>query len=134
MLTRPDASRRRAWARSYIKAIVERDVKNISSIEKLLEMPKLLEVLAEQSGKLTNFSAIGGQLNLDTQTIQKYIGLLEILFLVHSLKPWHSNALNRILKTPKIHFLDSGLLANLKRMRIESVEWNKSDFESALET
>jgi predicted AAA+ superfamily ATPase len=134
MLMRPDLARRSAWAKSYIKAIVERDIKDISSIEKLVEMPRLLEVLAQQSGKLTNFTQIGGQLNLDSKTAQKYIGLLETLFLVHQLKPWHGNALNRILKTPKIHFLDSGLLASLNRVTIESVEWNKSDFGALLET
>lgn len=134
MLTRPTFERRNAWARSYIRAIVERDVKDISSIEKLLEMPRLLEVLAQQSGKLTNFTQIGGQLNLDTKTVQKYVGLLETLFLVHRLRPWHNNNLNRIIKTPKIHFLDSGLLACLNRVTIESIETDKSTFGALLET
>lgn len=134
MLTRPSFERRDAWAKSYIKAIVERDVKDISSIEKLVEMPRLLEVLAQQSGKLTNFTQIGGQLNLDTKTAQKYISLLETLFLVHQLRPWHDNTLSRIIKTPKIHFLDSGLLACLNRMTIESVNTDKSSFGSLLET
>lgn len=134
MLTRPTFDRRSAWARSYVKAIIERDVKDISSIEKLVEMPRLLEVLAQQSGKLTNFTQIGGQLNLDTKTAQKYVGLLETLFLVHQLKPWHNNILSRIVKTPKIHFLDSGLLACLNRMTIESIQTDKSAFGSLLET
>lgn len=134
MLTRPTFERRNAWAKSYIKAIVERDVKDISSIEKLVEMPRLLEVLAQQSGKLTNFTQIGGQLNLDTKTAQKYVGLLETLFLVHQLRPWHDNTLSRIVKTPKIHFIDSGLLACLNRVTIESIEKDKSSFGALLET
>lgn len=134
MLTRPTFERRNAWAKSYIKAIVERDVKDISSIEKLVEMPRLLEVLAQQSGKLTNFTQIAGQLNLDTKTAQKYVGLLETLFLVHQLRPWHNNTLSRIVKTPKIHFIDSGLLACLNRMTIESIESDKSSFGALLET
>ena len=103
MLTRPTFERRNAWAKSYIKAIVERDVKDISSIEKLVEMPRLLEVLAQQSGKLSNFAQIAGQLNLDTKTAQKYVGLLETLFLVHQLRPWHNNTLSRIVKTVISH-------------------------------
>lgn len=134
MLTRPTFERRNAWAKSYIKAIVERDIKDISSIEKLVEMPRLLEVLAQQSGKLTNFTHIGGQLNLDTKTAQKYVGLLETLFLVHQLRPWHDNTLSRIVKTPKIHFIDSGLLACLNRFTIESIENDKSSFGALLET
>lgn len=134
MLTRHDPARRNAWARSYIKAIVERDVKDISSIEKLFEMPRLLEVLAQQSGKLTNFTLIGSQLNLDAKTTQKYIGLLETLFLVHQLRPWHGNTLNRIVKSPKIHFIDSGLLACLNRMTVERIQTDKSNFGALLET
>lgn len=134
MLLRQDPARRNAWAKSYVRAIVERDIKDISSIEKLVEMPRLLEVLAQQSGKLTNFTQIGGQLNLDTKTTQKYIGLLETLFLVKQLRPWHGNSLNRILKAPKIYFLDSGLLASLNRMTPQSIQTYKSDFGALLET
>jgi uncharacterized protein len=134
MLTRPTFERRNAWAKSYIRAIVERDVKDISSIEKLVEMPRLLEVLAQQSGKLTNFTQIGGQLNLDTKTAQKYAGLLETLFLVHQLRPWYSNTLSRIVKTPKIHFLDSGLLACLNRITPGSIATDNSTLGVLLET
>lgn len=116
MLTRSEPNRRSAWARSYIKAIVERDVKDISNIEKLLEMPHLLEVLAQQSGKITNYSQIGSHINLDTKTAQTYIALLETLFLVRKLRPWHRNTLSRIIKSPKTHFIDSGLLASLNRI------------------
>lgn len=134
MLTRPDPARRNAWAKSYIKAIVERDVKDISSIEKLVEMPKLLEVLAHQSGNLTNFTQIGGQLTLDAKTAQKYVGLLETLFLVQQLKPWHNNKLNRLLKTPKVYFLDSGLLTCLNRITKERIESDHAFFGALLET
>lgn len=134
MLLRQEQIRRNAWAKSYIKAIVERDVKDISSIEKLVEMPRLLEVLAQQSGKLTNFTQIGGQLNLDTKTAQKYVGLLETLFLVNQLRSWHGNTLNRIIKTPKIYFIDSGLLACLNRITIEKLQTDKSYFGALLET
>jgi len=134
MLMRQNTARRNAWAKSYIKAIVEHDVKDISSIEKLVEMPRLLEVLAQQSGKLTNFTQIGGQLNLDTKTAQKYVGLLETLFLVNRLRPWHGNTLSRIIKAPKIHFLDSGLLACLNRITLERIQADKSAFGALLET
>lgn len=134
MCLRKDQARRNAWAKSYIKAIIERDVKDISSIEKIVEMPRLLEVLAQQSGKLTNFTQIGGQLNLDTKTTQKYVGLLETLFLVEKLRPWHGNMLNRIIKTPKIHFIDSGLLACLNRVTIEKLQTDRSSFGALLET
>ncbi len=134
MLIRQDYSRRNAWARAYIKAIIERDVKDISSIEKLAEMPHLFAVLAQQSGKLTNFTLIGGQLNLDGKTVQKYVSLLENLFLVKRLHSWHSNTLSRLIKAPKLHFLDSGLLACLNRVNLARIEADKSILGPLLET
>ena len=134
MRVRPDIHRRNAWARSYIKAIVERDIKDISSIEKLAEMPHLLEILAQQSGQLTNFTQVGGQINLDSKTTQKYVGLLENLFLVKRLRPWHRNTLNRIIKTPKIHFLDSGFLTSLNRGTPERIDTNPTLAGALLET
>jgi predicted AAA+ superfamily ATPase len=134
MVKRRDPVRRNAWARAYLKAIVERDIKDISAIDKLVEVPRLLEILAQQSGKLTNFTQIGGQLNLDVKTAQKYVGLLENLFLVKRLYPWHVNTLNRLIKTPKLHFLDSGLLSYLNRLTQPRIEANKSLLGSILET
>jgi predicted AAA+ superfamily ATPase len=134
MRMRQDPNRRRAWASAYIKAIIERDVKDISTIEKLIEMPHLLEILAQQSSKLTNFTQIGGQLNLDTKTTQRYVGLLENLFLVKRLRPWHNNTLNRLVKTPKLHFLDSGLLACLNRITAAQIKDDKSLAGALLET
>lgn len=116
ILSRNEPRRRVAWARAYIKTIVERDAKDVSSIEKLVAMPSLLAILAEYSGKLTNFTQIGGQCGLDTKTTQKYVGILENLYLVKRLLPWHKNRLNRLIKTPKLYFLDSGLLASLGRI------------------
>lgn len=85
MLKRLDFLRRNAWAKAYLKAIVERDIKDISAIDKLLEVPRLLKILAQHSGKLTNFTQIGGQLNLDVKTAQMNVGLLMNLFLIKRL-------------------------------------------------
>lgn len=134
MLMREDPVRRNAWANSYIKAILERDIKDIASIDKLVEMPRLLEILGQQSGKLTNFTQIGGQINIDTKTAKKYVSLLENLFLIKLLRPWHGNTLSRIVKTPKIHFLDSGLLASINRINLEVIETNQSLSGALLET
>ncbi len=111
MLRREDQKRRRAWARAYVKAIVERDIRDISDLDKLAQMPRLLQVLAHHSGQLTNFSQLGGQIGLDDKTTRKYTAILEQLFLVHRVEPWFRNQLKRLVKTPKLHFIDSGLLA-----------------------
>lgn len=113
MLRREDPKRRQAWARDYIRAIVQRDVRDIAEVEKLDQIPRLLQVLAHHSGQLTNFTQIGGQIGFDDKTTRKYVSILEQLFLVRRVEPWLRNQLKRLVKTPKLHFLDSGLLATL---------------------
>ncbi len=134
MLRRADPARRRNWARDYIAAIVQRDVRDISSIERLDLLPRLLRILAQHSGQLTNFTQLGGQIGLDEKTARKYLGVLEQLFLVRRLEPWHSNRLSRLVKTPKLHFLDSGLLAALMGITPERAVGDRTVLGVLLET
>ena len=134
MLERERPERRSAWARSYIRAIVQRDVREIVAVEKLEQVPRLLRVLAHTAAQLTNFTQIGGQLGLDDKTTRTYLGILEQLFLIKRVEPWFSNRLSRLLKTPKLHFLDSGLLAALLGATTERIAANRSIFGPLLET
>lgn len=134
MLRRANPARRRNWARAYIAAIVQRDVRDISSIERLDVLPRRLRILAQHSGQLTNFTQLGGQIGLDEKTARKYLGVLEQLFLVRRLEPWHSNRLSRLVKTPKLHFLDSGLLAALLGATPERVAGDRTALGVLLET
>jgi len=134
MLHRKKPERRQAWARDYIRAIVQRDVRDIAEIEKLDRMPRLVRILAQHSGQLANFTQIGGQIGFDDKTTRKYIGILEQLYLVRRLEPWFRNQLKRLVKTPKLHFLDSGLLATLLGVTAESVAKDRAIFGQLLET
>jgi len=134
MLRRRDPKRRQAWARDYVKAIVQRDVRDIAEVEKLEQMPRLLQILAHHSGQLTNFTQVGGQIRFDDKTTRKYVSILEQLFLVRRVEPWFRNQLKRLVKTPKLHFLDSGLLGTLLRATAEQVARDRSIFGTLLET
>lgn len=134
MLRRENSRRRRAWARDYVKAIVQRDVRDIAEVEKLDQLPRLLQALVHQSGQLTNFTQIGGQIGLDDKTTRKYIGIFEQLFLMHRVSPWFRNDLKRLIKTPKVHFVDSGLLASLLALTVEQIAKHRSTFGALLET
>jgi predicted AAA+ superfamily ATPase len=111
MLRRGTPSRRQAWAREYLKALLQRDVRDIAGVEKLDGMSRLFRVLAHQSGGLVNFTQAGGRIGLDEKTARKYVTIFEQLFVVRRVEPWLRNRLKRLVKTPKLHFLDSGLLA-----------------------
>lgn len=134
MLGRSDPRRRSAWARDYIRAIVERDVRDITEIDKLEQMPQLLRALAQHAGQLTNFAQLAGQIHIDDKTARRYVGVLEQLFLVRRVEPWFRNRLKRLVKTSKLHFLDSGLLAVLVGATPERIARDRSLFGSLLET
>ena len=134
MLRRKDPKRRQTWARDYVRAILQRDVRDIAQIEKLGQMPRLLQVLAYHSGQLTNFSQIGAQIGFDDKTTRKYVTILEQLFLVRRVEPWFRNPLKRLIKTPKLHFLDSGLLGALLGITQERIAKDRSTFGALLET
>jgi predicted AAA+ superfamily ATPase len=134
MLRRTDPGRRRAWARDYVRAIVHRDVRDVADVERLDQMPRLLQVLAHHAGQLTNFTQIGAHNGLDDKTTKKYLAILEQLFVVSRLEPWFRNRLKRLVKTPKLHFLDSGLLAATLGISMERIAGNRTLFGPLLET
>lgn len=133
-LSRKSMSRRHDWYVDYIQAIVQRDVRDVAQIEQIARMPRLLRILAEHSGQLVNYSGIGGSTGMNHVTTQKYVGIFESLFLVGTLQPWFSNKLKRLTKTPKIHFLDSGLLASLRDVSLDYLRDNRGLFGPLLET
>jgi predicted AAA+ superfamily ATPase len=67
-------------------------------------------------------------------TTQKYVGIFESLFLARTVQPWFSNKLKRLTKTPKIHFLDSGLLGSLRDLFLERMRNDRAQFGALLET
>ena len=132
-LTRAGRRRRREWHLDYVEAIVQRDVRDIARVGQLSEMPRLLRVLAEHAGQLVNYSRIGSSLNMNHVTTQKYVGVFENLYLVQTLPPWYSNTLKRLVKSPKLHFLDTGLLSSLRNLSPDHLRRNRVSFGPVLE-
>ncbi len=112
-LARNTPRRRTAWCRQYVDALIQRDVRDIADIEKLDRLPRFLRTLTQMAGQLCNYTKLGGQVGLDSKTVSKYIGVLEHMFLIKRIEPWMDNRLKRIIKTPKLQFIDSGLLTTL---------------------
>jgi predicted AAA+ superfamily ATPase len=108
--------RRQAWAQAYLRTLIERDVQDIARIEDATRLPQLLALTAGLSGQMPNMSQLGGQIGLSVKTVEKYLGVFEKMFLMSRLPAWSRHELNRLVKTPKLHFLDSGLQASLIRL------------------
>ncbi len=133
-LARESERRRQAWARSWLTSILTRDLRDIAEIERLTELPKFVRLLAEHSGQLANYSRFGAGIGVSHKTAQRYVGLLEQVFLVATLQPWYTNALKRIAKTPKLQFLDSGLLAAAHGLTFARVKADRGKFGALLES
>lgn len=107
------SARRGAWYRSYIESIVQRDVRDLTRIASLEALPRLLQTAAAQTACLFNASTLAAPFQLSLPTIRDYLVLLEHVFLLERVAPWHTNQLSRLVKTPKLHLGDSGLAAEL---------------------
>lgn len=133
-MTRTTARRRIAWCRQYIDAIIQRDVRDVSGIEKLDQLPRFLRALAQTAGQMCNYSQLGGQVGLDSKTAAKYISVFEQMYLLKRVEVWARNRLNRVVKSPKLQFIDSGLLSTLLELTSEEVRQNRVRFGNVLET
>jgi len=133
-IARSTARRRTAWARQYLQALLVRDVRDIAGIEKLDELPRLLRALAETAGQMCNYAQLGGQVGLDGKTAAKYIGVFEQMYLLQRVDVWARNRLSRVVKTPKLQFVDSGLLAALLDLSADEVLADRTRFGRVLET
>jgi predicted AAA+ superfamily ATPase len=97
-------------------------------------MPRLLEVLAQHCAETLNLTTIGAQLGMDRKTVDRHAGVLEQLFLVRRVRPWFRNELKRLAKTPKLHFLDSGLATALRRLNVATLGPNRVPLGPLVET
>ena len=107
-LTRPPGRRRASWHRDYVDALVQRDIRDLAHISALDALPRLLALAAAQTARLFNLADLASPFGLSRPTIRDYVTLLERVFLLERLPPWHGNRSSRLVKTPKLHFGDTG--------------------------
>lgn len=131
--TRTEA-RARQWHHQYLKTVIQRDVKDIAAIRDEDELLRMAQLLAYRTATLLNISSLANELDISRETANKYLSVLERLFLVQRLPAWHRNQAKRLIKAPKIHFVDSGLAATLNELK--TTDWNdyNIDFGPVLES
>ncbi len=101
------------WYGSYLATYIERDVRNIKAIADLGRFQTFIGLLAARAGKLLNYSEVGKECGISEPTVKDWISILESTYIVHILRPYHNNLTKRLVKTPKIYFVDTGLLCYL---------------------
>jgi len=112
-VARAEPARRRAWFRSYVTTIVERDIRNLGQISALTELPRILGLAAARSASLLNIAELSRSTGLAQSTLRRYLTLLERAFLVRRIPAWAGSRARRVIKMPRIWFPDSGLMSHL---------------------
>lgn len=126
--------RRRSWYQAYVQTLVQRDVRDLARIAALDVVPRLLELAAGQTAHLFNVSELASPFGLSRPTVRDYLSLLERVFLVDILPPWHVRQINRLVKTPKLHLGDTGVASALLRLDAPALYANRAVLGQLLET
>lgn len=100
---------------SYVQTYIERDVSQLAQVADQGKFLQFMMALAARSGELLNAQGLGMEIGVSNDTVKRWVSILETSGLVHLLYPYSSNHLKRVLKTPKLYFLDTGLLAYLTK-------------------
>jgi predicted AAA+ superfamily ATPase len=111
---RRDQPRRRdKFFENYVADLLARDVKQVAQIQQLSEMRRLVSLLAAQTAGLVNHSRLASELGITAPTVKAHIEILETIFLVRRIPAWSTNLTTRAVATPKLIFVDSGLVGFL---------------------
>jgi predicted AAA+ superfamily ATPase len=133
-VSRSTQARRSTWYRDYVEAIVQRDVRDMARIASLDALTRLMSLTASQTARLLNVSDLSAPFQLSRPTIRDYVTLLERVFLLEELPPWHSNRLSRLIKTPKLHIGDTGLCCALLGISAKDLSEDRGTLGQLLET
>jgi predicted AAA+ superfamily ATPase len=104
-----DPRRRQLWLRDYADTLLTRDVQILADIERTADMTRLLRLLAAQTCQILNLSSLSRESGIPHSTLQRYFALLETLLVVVRIPPWYANISQRLLKSPKVMLIDTGL-------------------------
>ncbi|MGW0807085.1 ATP-binding protein [Nonomuraea sp. NPDC002799] len=112
-VARDNPRRRGRFFDSYVSDLIARDVRQLAEIERAPQMRALIRLLAARSGQLLVANALSTELGVSSKTINRYLVLLEEVFLIKRIPAWSRNLSSRAIGTPKVAFVDSGVAANL---------------------
>ncbi len=112
-LATKDHDSRAAWMSSYLNEETVRSLDEISEIDNLIAIPHFIRGLAENTGQIINSSRFGRKIGMSYKTGQRYLDLIEQIFITVPVYPWSSHQLKSVVKAPKLQFLDTGFLASI---------------------
>ena len=105
----------------YVNTYIERDVRNLTQVGDTLTFLKFMTALASRIGQLLNLNSVASEVGITIPTAQRWLSILVSSNIVYLLEPYHNNIVKRAVKTPKIYFLDTGLVSYLTRWKDKDV-------------
>jgi predicted AAA+ superfamily ATPase len=105
---------------SYIQTYIQRDVRALTRVGDEMVFQRFLRASAARTGQLINYADLARDVDVDQKTIKAWLSIMETSGLIYLLQPYHTNVTSRIIKTPKLYFLDTGLCAYL-------AQWSTSE-------
>lgn len=122
-------SEKHDWLRNYVKTYLERDIRDLAEIRNLEPFTKTQKLIAINTGQLTNNSRIAVEAGVSSKTVQRFIEYMSASYQTIVLQPWSRNSKKRLVKSPKIHFMDVGVMRAILQKK---GELNGHEFESAI--
>lgn len=107
----------RHWFPAYVTAYLERDVRQLGQVQDLDAFQRFVRLCAGRSGQILNYSSLGTDCGISHNTARAWISVLEASYVLFQLRPHHENFNKRLIKAPKLYFLDTGLLCWLLGIR-----------------
>lgn len=100
---------------SYVSTYIERDVRSLTNVSSITDFTCFMVAIAARSGELLNYSNVAQEVGVSVDTIKRWTTILETSGIIYLLKPYSNNHLKRVIKTPKVYMLDTGLMAWLTK-------------------
>lgn len=98
---------------AYVQTYIERDIRELGNVGRELDFLKFMQALAARTGQMLNYSDIARDMGLSAPTVKSWVSMLQTSGLIFILQPYHNNINNRVTKTPKLYFMDTGLACYL---------------------
>ena len=129
-----EKSLRDDWFASYIESRIQKDILELRqiSLTKRQSIKQLLQLLATYDAQLLNYNTLAKKLQISNKTVLAYVELLEAMYIIKIVPSYHVNASLRVIKSPKIHFIDTGLASYLLHLDKENLFLHKDDHYGSL--
>jgi uncharacterized protein len=109
------------WRANYIDGLIREDILEFSRLHEVNTMRLLVELLRERVGSVLSVASLARDLGASTTTINRYLQILEALYVIFTIRPWHKNVSRALSKSPKVYFYDTGMVRGNEGVRYENL-------------